>query len=580
MATSGSSSKRGGRAADSIRHHRLGALRGIVLRPGVALLAAGAMLSIALLPADARAQSRRGRTTQPATETAADTLPTVATSEEPTDLAFRTLGGRPHSEAGRERSIAAPPHLTQQELRVLDTRRRTTDPLVPLRGYPTAERATVPSRPGYADASIGMHTTARVQAGYSGTSWPFDYRGTLAFDVSNGYADDNPHRSISIGAGAGYIIDEGFGIFSGGHMGADALYENSRYRLFALPDNPERTADSWSLAATGSNTSGGFGYDASARYRGLAIDDDTLGSRETSLDGSLELSTSWQGLAVGAQTDLRLTYLDGRSISYGRLQAFGSYSNRLLTARAGVELAAGANSDSSTSGTIAPTGELRLFPLHGLTIIGTITGGLSPTSLAALSRVNPYIALEPSIRQQRENIGYQVHVRIEPSRAFALRATASRSHYNDYAYFDSLRDGRFAPQYGSATVNRIIGDLSWRMDEHNSLLASAEFTEGSIDDDRVLRFTPKWVADLLYTRRLTGIPLSIDAGARYIGPRPASGARTLEQVILLNLTGRYAVATRFDLTLELRNLFDQRYQLWEGYDERGIFAAVGARVRF
>jgi outer membrane receptor protein involved in Fe transport len=555
-------------------------------RPPAVILAA-AVLSVLALQVDASAQTRgrgRGRGASEESRRGIDTAAAEERrsnpAEEPTDLAVRTVNGTNPSGASRERSIAAPPQLGERELRVLDARRSNVEPLIPLRGYPTSERPTVPNHPGYVDARVGIFTTTTLEAGYAGTAWPFDYFGRMLFDMSSGYQADNGYRAIGVELGAGYIIDEGYGMFSGGHMGADVRFNNDRYHLFALASSPVRTSTNWSVATTGSNTSSGFTYDAGARYRSLGIDDSADASRETSLEGTLALGTSWHGLAVGAQGDMRLTYLDGASISYGRVQGYGSYSNRFLTARAGVALAGGENNDGSTSGTIAPTGELRLFPMHGLTLIGTVTGGLAPTSLAGLSAINPYVSLDPNIRHQREKIGYQIHARIEPSRAFALRASAARSHYNDYAYFDSLRDGRFAPQYGSAVVSRITGDLSWRMDELNSVLASAEFTEGRIDEHRDLPFTPKWVADVLYTRRFAGIPLSIDAGVRYIGARSASAGATLDPVALVNLSGRYSITQRIDLTADLRNVLDQRYELWEGYDERGVYVAVGASARF
>ena len=559
-------------------------------RPLRTLLCAGALLGIALglaSPSQLEAQTRgnrRGRSSQSQSTAAADTAAAIArranTAEEPADLAYATITGTSTAVASREPALPAPPHMTQSELRVLDTRRRNSEPLVPLRGYATAERPTVANRPGYVDASIGLHTTARLKAGYSGSSWPFDYYGNVGLDLSTGFAEENPHRSITVAAGAGYIIDEGYGIFSGGHMGADVRYDNYRYHLYALPSSPVRQANTVTVGATGANTTDGLTYDAGARYRSLSIDADSTGSRETSLEGALSIATSWDGLGIGAQTDLRLTYLDGSSISYGRLQGWASYSNRIMTLRGGLQLSAGANSDGSTSGTIAPTGELRLFPLHGLTVIGTITGGLAPTTLAGLSAINPYVTLEPTIRQQREKIGYQVHVRIEPSRAFAIRGSAARSHYNDYAYFDSVRAGEFAPSYGSAIVNRIVGDLSWRIDEQNNVLAAVEFTDGVVGEARALPFTPKWVGDASYSHRFDAAPLTVDAGARYIGERSASNSRTLAPVTLVNLGARYAVSPRFDLTLELRNLLNQRYELWEGYTERGVFAAVGASARF
>lgn len=550
----------------------------------LAIALAAIVLLLTGAPGSLHAQSRPKSPTSPQTSNrtvAGDTLAANTTqSEEPADLAFRTVNGGYGRIAGRERSVAAPPHLTQAELTFLETRRRGNEQLVPLRGYPTAERRTVPSRPGYADASIGLNATAQLHAGYSGTTWPFDYSASLAFDMSNGHARENPHRSIGAAIGAGYIIGDDYGLFSGGHMGADVRYDNYRYHLYALPSSPARQSSNVSAALTGSNAASGLTYEAGARYRSLSIADDSAASRETMLQGTLGVSTTFSGLSVGATGDVRLTYLDGTSISYGHLAGFGSYSNRFLTARVGLQLAAGANSDAATSGTIAPVGELRLFPIQGLTLIGTITGGLTPTTLAGLSAINPYTALQPTIRQQRESIGYQIHVRVEPSRAFALRATAARSHYNDYAYFDGVEAGQFAPHYASATVNRIVGDLVWQIDASNNVLAVTEFTEGTLDDARVLPYTPRWVAELHYTRRFASTPYAIEAGVRYIGTRTAAAERSLAPVVLLNAGGRYAITQRIDLTVELRNLLDSRYELWDGYTERGIYAAVGASARF
>ena len=84
---------------------------------------------------------------------------------------------------------------------------------------------------------------------------------------------------------------------------------------------------------------------------------------------------------------------------------------------------------------------------------------------------------------------------------------------------------------------------------------------------------------MTHPRRFAGTPLTIHGGSRYIGSRPAAG-RALAPVLLVNLGAAYAINPRFDVTLEIRNLFDRRYQLWDGYTERGFFAAVGAAARF
>lgn len=539
-----------------------------------------AIAVIAFAPSDSFGQSRRSDDTRtPDSRATKDTAaPTgINTLEEPADLAFRTVNGTNSSPAGRERSVSPPPHLTQNDVRIIDVRGRGNDPLISLRGYPTGERRTIPNRPGYVDVSVGMFPSARLDAGYSGMSWPFDYDARLSIDVSSGF-QRNPHRRIGAALGAGYIIGEGHGIFSGGHMGADVSYDNLRYTLHALASNPTRKSSNVDISTTGANTNSGFTYDAGARYRALSIADDSLGSRETSLEGNLAIGTTWKGFAIGAQTDLRLTNLDGQSISFGRVHGYGSYSNRFMTVRAGLLFAAGANTDESTSGTIAPVGELRLFPLQGLMLIGTVTGGLMQTTLSGLSATNPFIELMPDVRHQRESIGYQLHVRVEPTRMFSLRVSGARSHYSTYAFFARTNTSRFAPQYGSAIVNRITSDLLWQVDGANTLATQVEFVEGKIADREPLQFTPRWSASLMYTHRFD-VPIAIDASAQYMGERFA-GTETLKPVALVNLAGRYSLTQRFDATLEIRNVLDQRYELWTGYAERGIYAAVGASARF
>jgi outer membrane receptor protein involved in Fe transport len=37
---------------------------------------------------------------------------------------------------------------------------------------------------------------------------------------------------------------------------------------------------------------------------------------------------------------------------------------------------------------------------------------------------------------------------------------------------------------------------------------------------------------------------------------------------------------QFDVALEFQNILNRQYELWDGYRERGIFAALGIKSRF
>jgi hypothetical protein len=478
----------------------------------------------------------------------------------------------------RQEPVAKPP-LDSTELQEMAPVRLHPEAVVPLRGYPLAEPPARQDHPIFAEAALGLYTTGTLRLGYSGVTWPYDYHVGVDGSTSRGFVDNAGKTSLAVTAGGGYIIDEGYGIFSGGHMGADGDYQTQRYRRYAIADAPQRSVDDWQVSASGGNTYGGVTFDARGRYRALSLMDSS-DAKESSLEGTLQLSTLWKGFKVGGDADLRLTTLSETSISYGNLDAYVSYSTSFFTMRAGGAFGFGDNNDGSSVTRITPAAELRLYPIPGISVSAGMTGGIAPTSLQSLLRTNPYVTLQPLVMQEIEKLGYNATLRIDASKAFGLRVRAARSTYDNYAYFGIPVNGTFSPEYGAATITKIDGDCYLRFDNANGLIASAIFMETSLDSTgSQVPYVPKWQVNGSYSRRLGALPLTLTATVRMIGARTSAAGDDWSPTTLLDLEGTYTIVGMFDVFASLQNVLDKRYQIWDGYRERGIYCAVGVRTR-
>ncbi len=228
---------------------------------------------------------------------------------------------------------------------------------------------------------------------------------------------------------------------------------------------------------------------------------------------------------------------------------------------------------------LAPRAEVRLFPLNGLILSGGLNGGVTRSSLQEMLDLNPYLSTSTVVQHEDIALGYDATIRIEPTNMFGVRLSGARNLYDKYLYFDAPTEGRFAPSYAEATVDKIIGDAYLNIGS-DELKAAVTFMEGTVGaEDKPLPYVPKWDAEIGYTHSMIVLPLSITGTLRYISERPAASGVMFDEAYLLGLEGKFSLSSLFDVTLQIDNLFDQRYEIWDGYRERGVFIAVGAKTR-
>jgi hypothetical protein len=501
--------------------------------------------------------------------------------EEPTDLAIRTLRDTANSGAERKQPVMRPAALTSSQvgrLRVADER---IDNVIPFRGYPLSERLPLDKRSIYADASFGFYSTARLAAGYSGESWPFDYSLSGHYLTTEGDPDNSARRELAATLAGGYIIGDSYGIFSGGHMGGRAHYGSGAYRLFAIEQAPQREVSRTEISMSGRNTWRGISYNGRAGYRSIEMVDSTTSATERSIEGALDLSRKLDEITIGGTADGRLTVSRDTSISYGELGAYARYTLPAMTLQGGGALVIAGESGGETVVRLAPRVDARLYLAGAITVTAGLHGGVTQNTLAGLLKTNPYISSDYSIRHDIATIGYSAGLRIEPSRSLALTANLRNTEYARYAYFAEQTGGTFAPMYDRATIGTIDATFFWRIGENDELAALATYTRGTIGSaSRPVPYLPALVSEASYRKRLASMPLTLTTHIRFIGARDGGTGTTKNGVMLAGIEGRYQLTPQFDVALEFQNILGTQYELWDGYRERGLFAALGIKSRF
>jgi hypothetical protein len=501
-------------------------------------------------------------------------------AEEPADLAVRTLNDSTGRTSEKRRPASPPAALTSSQLTRLRAADERIDNVIPFRGYPLSERLPAERRAVYAEAGMGLYTTARIAAGYSGESWPYDYSASARFLTTAGDPENSALRQFEATLAGGYIIGDSYGIFSGGHMGARAHYGSDRYRMYGAPEAPERTGDRTGIELTGGNTWRGIRFDARGGYRSLGLRDSTA-IAERSVEGSLDLSQRFNEITLGGSADARWTISNDSSISYGELAAFAKYAFPSLSIQGGGALIVAGESDGTTLVRLAPRAEARLYLAGAITATAGIRSGVTQNTLSSLLGTNPYTSSSYSIRHDVSTFGYNAGVKIEPTRSLAFTADIRNTEYSQYAYFDSAVAGSFAPHYDKATIGSIDATIFWRIGENDELAALATFTKGTLGTpERAVPYLPGVVGEASYRKRLASIPLTLTTHIRFIGEREGGTGTTHDGVVLAGLEGRYQLTPQFDVALEFQNILNRQYELWDGYRERGIFAALGIKSRF
>lgn len=534
-------------------------------------------------PSRAPTKARRPEPRRPTPPSPARDLSPDGSEEPYADLAAEVVRDVSSPGGNIRRSLYAPTiPLTELQLTQLAAYRREGS-RIPPRPYAAVADHVINPAPIYGEARLGLYSTADLQAGIAGRSWPYDYLLSLRASTTEGSSDNARRSDLSVDASGGYVINNNAWIFSGGHMGAEVSYGRRSLALYALATPPDRSIQEWGVALTGANTFLDDEFTLQGRYRGLTLDDDDGANvREHALEGRVTVGTPWMGFVLEGDAMLSLASMSGTAIPFTRVSGGLSLRRQVVTLHAGGALSTGENSDGSSVTRVTPTARATITPTPGISFAAEATGGIGQWKGADLLAANPYALMSSGVvaRHEDQKIGYRGELRIDPTEWFGLHLSVSHAPYASYVSYGSSENGRFRPLFQETTIDQVTGETMIRFDDNNLFTGLFRFAETTLDEsNRPLPFTPRWFIEAMHSARIAPLPLSVIVGVRYIGTRIDGSGETMKDVVLLSMEGRYRLNSLLEATAIITNPLDTRYQIWQGYDERGIHAALGLALR-
>lgn len=545
-----------------------------------------------ILSAQNRAESKPVTTP---VRTVADTAQNIELirPDEPIDLTLQMYLQRQETDDTTlfaPRRIADGDLLRAGELDSLNPQGKEGEITIPLRGYPAPDDPPRPNRPVYLEGSFGLNTTAMLRGGISGSTWPFNYRASLDYFSTEGHSDLNEGNNLSVELAGGYVIGLGYGMFSGGTMGGEAGYRQTSWRLHGIESSPMRENSNWHL---GAHTSAGLGgIDLGGKLGvttwnlqqsippvdgGAAAAGSVATLEMSSIEGILDASTGTGPLKWTSRVDLRLSNSSLGALDYGGLSLAAAIGLGPLNLRAGGKLSSARGSDGGASTLLVPTAELRFRPFDGMTLTGKLDGGVRQARPDSVLSLNPYGAIAGTFLPDEERRGIEVTLRLEPSMTWGLTLGAARRDFARLLHFDGRTAGEFAPVYDQVEIDRLEGDFFFHPGPNDRIALLLRLTDAERSDQTTLPYTPTTDAEIFYHRRLISVPIRTGGSIRYIGER-SSASGSLDPVLLLNLDWSYSLGSLVEIFLTARNLLGVDYEIWEGYEERGLFFSIGVRA--
>ncbi|HLP26998.1 MAG TPA: hypothetical protein VK147_00065 [Candidatus Didemnitutus sp.] len=483
--------------------------------------------------------------------------------------------------AGVKSAPQRPPLLSATRLDSLNPTEKQPIPSLPARPLPQYRRTTM-VWPGYLQAEIGNYITPNVLAGYSFVAG--GYRLDLAADIqaSDGWSENTEYLNTGVKLVSTYVAPEKFVFFGGSTTQADVALRHRSYKLFAVPDAPER---SHTTLALGVDVDGRFEdvrYRAQASWSHQSLS--TSSMRDVSdnvFRGTLRAEQQWKSADVGLMMDMRLQTYAENAYPYVEAGAYGRWVAKALRIAGG----AGVQWATSTTGVdrfgLGLGGQADIFLGPDLTITAAVRSGMRSVTFRDLMMQNPYIDDSVSLDAAYDIVDLRGTITFHPSVRTTISAGVRMRQTDREPVWVRGRAGVFTVDYRTVSLVEINADARFAITPRDIVVADVRMTNASVAQASAQPYVPSLRASADYERQWF-TEFRTGFGMVYVGQRWADVANTvtLSGYADLRVMASYSLSTSFDLNARAENLLGSTVILWEGYRERGIFVTVGCTWKF
>lgn len=460
-------------------------------------------------------------------------------------------------------------------------------------------------RSGYIRAGIGSYITPEIEAyGFSQINEQSQLLGDLNFRASDGHLEDNLGSFRYMDASVNYVnkVNESlrFSVDVGGLYDFNKMIqpEGLAIQNIGITDkdytgaggtitleNIQNSLDGWRISVGGN----AFSVDVNAGENSL-----TGEVNEQRYHASA--SKYWAGQRMYETFDITGGVEGGRykstgleteqwinakaSLEYSRLLNF----NMHISARGGVEYISDAFSEKIY---IAPGLKLKHNLRDAVLLTANLYAKPEMQSVQEHHQYNRFLNFETQLRHSYKT-GLDAEIAFQPIEGNRIFGGLSFNHIRDYAYYQraeviSQNGGEFGfydVNYGDANIFEIYAGITQQLvPEKFWFTAKLYGRSPSLSDG----------GDIPYEERL-GLEgslsykpvknLTISSWAEYVGPRADPNAmEDLNAFALINGGAEYQINERFGVYAKVLNILGQKYEIWNGYEERPFQVFGGLTIK-
>jgi len=420
-----------------------------------------------------------------------------------------------------------------------------------------------------------------------------------SYRAHDAYIDHADANAGSFDASGGLYLPQRIVFLGGSKVSGEFAYEGEKYRFFGSPTpSLERTLNNVQVGLhLQSKSASPVTYESWARFRRLIVRDRDK-SREDDLSLGARVNGETRGWQLRGEFIFNADFLDqsikGKDPNY--LKAGGGFRKLFgnFDISGEIDYYLHRNSNSNFISKLYPNLLVQYYLDHDLTLFAQFKPSVERNTLLRAVSDNRYIGNDVQINHQ------DVYVDIAGGIQFDI---LSRGTGRVYFKYQRIRDfplyidpsvlyylmifptpsSDWAVEYDGVTrLTSLNGEILLDLTpaDHVSGTLTIRSTHNSFTGDDVPYLAPVTITGN-YTHEFP-FGLSTQIGVRFVGDRPIAltGGPRLASYSLLYASAEFSITKGFGIFLQLSNILDKRYAIWNAYQEIPFSLLGGITVKW
>jgi outer membrane receptor protein involved in Fe transport len=448
--------------------------------------------------------------------------------------------------------------------------------------------------PGYFKAHIGRFSDALLEAGYGMNYEGFELFGTAGMNYSKGHQDDAGYTDIFAKISSDYIADKKFYIFGGSRTRTDFYLKNLSYRMYPMTDisgngeiDNKRNASEIGLNVDVDGNWEGVQFRTGASVSTLQLNSvseyyNERKAFDNSIEGYLKARHLWNGFLLSGNVEVDFTNTSGNPTNFAQADASAEIFNDLftLTVQSGFQYAI--NSEGVNRGGLLLSGEIEYRIDRNMTFLAGLESGLQKNNFTGLYNRNPYLMLNSMLDFPYDIMKLKGKYFYQPLEKFGFSVAGTMSVTDRFPYFNDSLNNEFMVQYDKVNIAQLEAETYWDINEKNNISGylKVNFTGFDLGSNSVPNIPVNLMGINYHSKLFDDFGTKI--GLNYVGERYSDKENniTIDGYFYLNAFFNYDIMNNLRIFLNAENLTNSEVYIWNGYKERGIFAALGFMWKF